>query len=112
MPLPYARLTPAADATVATKAVLRAAARLGLSNKTLAKVIGVSEATVSRMGSGAYTLAKGDKPFDLAILLIRLFRALDTVAGGDDAMAAAWLRSENRALGAAPLTLIQSVPGL
>src|SRR5437867_12471942 len=105
MSLPFARRGALAERAVATKAVLRAAARLGLSNKMLAKVIGVSEATVSRMGSGAYMLAKGDKPFDLAILLIRLFRALDTVAGGEDAMAAAWLRSENRAIGARPLPL-------
>src|SRR5690606_12022882 len=43
------RAVPAAKGAVVTKAALRAAARLGLSNKTLAAIIGVSEATVSRM---------------------------------------------------------------
>ena len=43
------------ERAVATKAVLRAATRLGLSNKALGRIIGVSEATVSRMGSGSYT---------------------------------------------------------
>ena len=100
------------DAAVATKAVLRAAGRLGLSNKALARVIGVSEATVSRMGAGSYLLAPGDKPYELALLLIRLFRSLDAIAGGDEAVAAAWLRSENAALGGTPSTLIQSVSGL
>ena len=100
------------EAAVATKAVMRAAARLGLSNKTLAKIIGVSEATVSRMGAGSYQLSRGDKPFDLALLFVRVFRSLDAIAGGDEAVATAWLRSENLALGGAPLTLIQSVPGL
>ena len=35
-----------------TKATLRAAERLGLSNKTVGSIIGLSEATISRMGSG------------------------------------------------------------
>jgi hypothetical protein len=105
---------PASDTegAVVTKAVLRAAGRLGVSNKVLASVIGVSEATVSRMGAGAYTLTKGDKPFDLALLFVRLFRALDAIVDGDDAVAQAWLRNENAALGGRPLVLIQSIPGL
>ena len=44
-----------------TKAVLRAAVRLGVSNKALAGIIGLSEASVSRMGAGTYTLSPGDK---------------------------------------------------
>jgi hypothetical protein len=106
------RSTSVSEAAVATKAVLRAAARLGLPNKTLAKIIGVSEATVSRMGAGSYQLTRGDKPFELALLFVRVFRSLDAIAGGDEAVATAWLRSENLALGGTPLTLIQSVPGL
>ena len=106
------RSAPVSEAAVATKAVLRAAARLGLSNKTLAKIIGVSEATVSRMGAGSYQLTRGDKPFELALLFVRVFRSLDAIAGGDEAVATTWLRSENLALGGTPLTLIQSVPGL
>ena len=104
---------PAGEAgAVVTKAVLRAAVRLGVSNKTLAAVVGVSEATVSRMGAGAYTLAPGDKPFELAMLFIRLFRALDAIVDGDDAVAQAWLRNENAALGGQPLALIQTIAGL
>jgi hypothetical protein len=103
---------PVSESTVMTKAVLRAAGRLGVSNKALAAVIGVSEATVSRMGSGSYTLSPGDKAFDLAVLFVRLFRALDAIAHGDEAVTQVWLRHENAALGGKPLTLIQSVPGL
>jgi hypothetical protein len=103
---------PDKQGAVVTKAVLRAAGRLGVSNKVLAAVIGLSEATVSRMGAGAYTLAAGDKPFDLALLFVRLFRALDAIVDGDDAVAQAWLRHENVALGGRPLALIQSIPGL
>jgi hypothetical protein len=102
----------AEEGAVVTKAVLRAAVRLGVSNKTLAAVVGLSEATVSRMGAGAYTLAPGDKPFELAMLFIRLFRALDAIVDGDDAVAQAWLRNENAALGGQPLALIQTIAGL
>jgi hypothetical protein len=97
---------------VVTRAAMRAAARLGVSNKALGRIIGLSEATISRMGSGTYTLSPGDKAFELAVLFIRLFRALDAIAGGDEAVAHAWLRNDNIALGGTPLGLIQSVPGL
>ncbi len=106
------RPAPASEETVVTRAVLRAAARLGLSNKLLGRVLGLSEATVSRMGSGAYLLKPGDKAFDLAILFVRLFRSLDAIAGGDEQTARAWLRNENVVLGGVPLALIESVPGL
>jgi hypothetical protein len=97
---------------VVTKAVLRAADRLGLSNKSLAAIVGVSEATVSRMGSGVYTLAPGDKAFELSVLFLRLFRALDAMTDGDENVARAWLRNENAVLGGAPVSIIQSIPGL
>ena len=100
------------EGAVVTKAVLRAAGRLGVSNKILSAVVGVSEATVSRMGAGAYTLAPGDKSFELAMLFIRLFRALDAIVDGDDAVAQAWLRNENSALGGRPLAMIQTIAGL
>ena len=102
----------ASQGAVVTKATLRAAGHLGVSNKTLGKIIGVSEATVSRMGSGTYALSSGDKPFELAVLFVRLFRALDAMVGGDETAASAWLKSENLALGGAPLLLVQSVSGL
>jgi hypothetical protein len=107
------RLPRAADqAAVVTKAVLRAAERLALSNRALAAILGLSEATISRMGSGTYQLTPGDKPFDIAVLFLRLFRALDAIVGGDGPAARAWLRNENTVLGATPVSLIQSVSGL
>jgi hypothetical protein len=112
MAQPGARPATVSEAAVVTKAVLGAAARLGVSNKVLAGIIGLSEATVSRMGSGTYTLAPDDKPFELSVLFVRLFRALDAIVHGDEAVARAWLRNENAALGGTPLTLIQSIPGL
>jgi len=79
---------------------------------TVATVIGVSEATVSRMRSGDYTLQCGQKPFELAVLFVRLYRSLDAIVGGDDAVAGSWLKNRNTVLDAEPLALIQTVPGL
>ncbi len=104
--------SPLSEAAVVSKAVLRAAGRLGLSNRSLARVVGVSEASVSRMGRGAFSFGKGDKAFELGLLFIRLFRSLDSIVGGDEAVAHAWLRSENAALDGKPMQLIETVPGL
>src|SRR5262249_47419916 len=101
-----------AGGPVLTKAALQAAARLGVSNKSFARIVGLSEASVSRMGSGAYTLAPGEKAFELAALFVRLFRSLDALVQGADAVARAWIANPNAALGGVPLDLIQTVPGL
>lgn len=100
------------EGAVVTKAALRAAGLLGLSNKALARIVGVSEATVSRMGAGTYTLTPREKPFELAVLFVRFYRALDAIVHGEDDVARAWLTNENPALGGTPLTMIQSVQGL
>jgi DNA-binding XRE family transcriptional regulator len=106
------RPEPVADGAVVTKAALRAAAHLGLSNRSLARVIGVSEATVSRMGAGTYVLKTEDKAFELALMFLRLFRALDALAGGDAQTSRAWLRNDNLALGGVPIVLIESLSGI
>jgi DNA-binding XRE family transcriptional regulator len=100
------------EASVLTRAVLRAGTRLGLTNRAIGRIIGVSEATISRMGTGDYVLARGHKSFELAVLLVRLFRSLDAIVGGDEATARSWLRSDNTVLGAQPLEKIQTISGL
>jgi hypothetical protein len=100
------------EAAVVAKALLRAAARLGLSNRALGRIVGLSEASVSRMGKGAFTLKRDDKAFELGLLFVRLFRSLDAIVGGDEAVARAWLRNDNAALGGKPLKLVETVPGL
>ena len=102
----------AADSAVVTKAAVRAAERLGISNRVLSRILGLSEASISRMGSGAYTLAPRDKSFELALLFVRSFRALDAIVAGDNSAARQWLESDNVALGGPPVDLMQSIPGL
>ncbi|SOC35386.1 uncharacterized protein DUF2384 [Rhizobium subbaraonis] len=98
--------------TVMTKAVVRASEALGMTARVLSAVLGVSEASVSRMRRQDYCLERGTKPFELAVLFIRLFRSLDAITGGDEAVARAWMSAENRLLGARPIDRITSISGL
>ena len=97
---------------VLTKAALRAADRLGLSGRQLAGIVGVSEATVSRWKRGDSLLESGSKPFELAALLVRTFRSLDAITGGDEAVARRWLASPNTALAARPVERMMQLQGL
>lgn len=110
--IPAPAIAPAERSAVVSKAVSRAADLLGLSNAALARTIGVSAATASRLRSGAYALEPGTKPFELALLLIRLFRSLDAVVGGDEASLRSWMVTTNRALRGVPRDLVQTATGL
>lgn len=100
------------EAAVVTKAALRAAERLGLKNNIVARVIGVSEPTLSRLRRGDARLDREQKPFELALLFVRLYRSLDAIVDGDDHVARSWMRNQNVVLNGRPLDLIQSVAGL
>ncbi|HKQ60854.1 MAG TPA: antitoxin Xre-like helix-turn-helix domain-containing protein [Candidatus Polarisedimenticolaceae bacterium] len=98
-------------APVLTKALLRAADGLGVNQRRLGAILGVSEATISRLGRGK-TLDPADKPGELAVLFLRLYRSLDTLVGGDAGKARSWLWADNRHLGGIPAERIASVAGL
>ena len=91
---------------------LRAAGELDVPARALGEIIGVSEATISRLKSGSAALETGSKPYELALLFLRLFRSLDAIIGGDAGTARQWLRHENSALGGVPLILIRRITGL
>jgi hydrogenase maturation factor len=98
--------------TVLTKAVLRAADKLAVNQAALADILGLSEAQVSRMRKGDKVLQTGTKASELGVLFVRLFRSLDAIVGGDEAVARAWLANPNLALGAKPAERIRTVVGL
>jgi len=111
MPRPAPAAQPAAD-TVLTKALLRAADLLGLSSALLGRVLGVSEASVSRLYSSARTIDPASKEGELALLLVRVYRSLDALVGTDGAQRKAWMQGHNRALNGQPLELIAHAEGL
>jgi DNA-binding XRE family transcriptional regulator len=101
------------DATaVLTNAVVRAAKLLGLNQATVAQALGVSTSTASRMFGGQYQLDRSKKEWELASLFVRVFRSLDSIVGGSETHARAWVSSENRPLGAPPVNLLVTAEGL
>jgi hypothetical protein len=98
-------------ATVLSKAVVRTAEQLGLSQVRLAKALGVSAATASRLVAGRYRLQADSKEWEFGVLLVRLFRSLDSIVGTQEA-ARAWLNGENLALAGRPIELMQMTEGL
>lgn len=104
-------ITPHPDAgRVVAKAAFNAAQEMGLSQRALAHMIGVSEATVSRMKDGGFVLQ--GKPYELATCVIRVFRSLDAIAGADPETMQGWIRNENRDLNGVPCEMMAQATGL
>ena len=83
-------------AAVLAKATARASELLGLTGVALARTIGLSEPTVSRILRGEKTIAPTSKEGELALLLVRVYRSLDALVGTDDARRRAWMDTYNR----------------
>ena len=94
-----------------TKATLRAARRLDLSNRDLAAILGSSEASISRLARER-ELRPGSREAEIAALLVRVVRSLDALVGGDQDKARRWFRAGNRHLGGAPAERMRTVEGL
>lgn len=97
---------------VLAKATTRATDLLGLSGAALARIIGVSEPTVSRIRKGEHPLDPNSKEGELSLLLVRVYRSLDALVGTDDQKRIAWMRGMNKALGGVPTQLIERADGL
>lgn len=114
MKRPFSAAATAPDSsTVVTKAAVRAATLLHFSQKQLGEVLGMSPSSVSRMYKGDFKIPeKSGKSLELALMLVRVFRSLDAMVGGDAEKSRAWLAAGNRHLGGIPMTLIGTVEGL
>jgi transcriptional regulator with XRE-family HTH domain len=109
---PARHATAASDAALVAKAAGRAAAALGLKQAELAAILGISQASASRLAAGSYAPQPQEKSHELALLLIRLYRSLAGAFGPDEAMLAAWMRTPNLALRGTPAELVRSAAGL
>jgi len=104
---------PQADAVrVLSQAVTNAAELMGLNKATVAKILGISAASAGRLFSGQYQLNPNSKEWDMALLLVRLFRSLDAIMAGDEHALRSWLKSPNLGLNAKPFELISNAAGL
>ena len=107
----HAQRPAATAAAVLSKAAVRAAGLLRIRQSELAAIIGVSAAVVSRVAAGGQLPSTG-KTLELATLFVRVFRSLDAIVGGEEAVAATWLRQVNTALGGKPIDTLKTITGL
>lgn len=102
----------AAAAGTLTKAVVRAGNILQIRQMSIARILGVSAATMSRLHSGNYVLnPERSKEWEFALLFVRLFRSIDAILGHGEA-ARKWLSGPNLALNGRPADLIETTEGL
>jgi hypothetical protein len=94
-----------------SKAVVRAARFLNIGQAELALILGISEASVTRLFAGDYELQSDRKEWDVSMLVIRTLQSLDALLGHGD-QARAWLNSHNQALDDIPAALLESAEGL
>jgi uncharacterized protein (DUF2384 family) len=79
----------------------------------VADVVGASAASISRTFSGERPIAPESAEGRHALLLLRVYRSLDTLVGGDVEKARAWLDARNAHLsGRAPRELLSGTVGL
>lgn len=94
-------------AEVLTRAVVKAGKELGLTQSELGAIVGRDRTALSR---GA--LDPDTKSGELALLLIRAYRALFVLAGGEPGQMKHWMHTHNHHVGGVPAELVRSVPGL
>ena len=99
-------------AAVLSKAVLRAAEQLDLRQARVAKMLGLSTATASRLASGEWLLPQDSKAWELATAFVRIYRSLAAITGGEVQAMRDWLHSRNDALGDEPVHMIVTTEGL
>ena len=104
--------TPSPAEAVLTKATLRSAALLGLPNTTLARNVGLSDATISRMAAGKRHFELDSKSAELATLLVRVYRSLDALVVNNEQQRRAWMDSYNQAFNQSPRESVQTAEGL
>lgn len=112
MPLPVPVANPEATAAVLSKATVRAAEQLDVRQAQLAKVLGLSAATTSRLAAGSWRLPPDSKAWELAAAFVRLYRSLAAITGGKAQAMRDWLHSGNDALGGEPAQRILTAEGL
>jgi hypothetical protein len=98
-------------AAVLAKAVLTAADQLGLKQAELAAVLGIHRTAVSRLKQNP-NLEPKSKQGELALLLIRIARALFALTGGDRDWIKHFMHSPNQVTGGIPAKQIESIQGL
>lgn len=91
---------------VLTKALVNAGRALGLSQAALGQVVGKDRSSIAR------GLDPASKSGELALLLIRCYRSLFVLVGGEHQAMRHWMNTENLDTGGVPAEQVKSVQGL
>ena len=94
-------------AAVLTQALLRAGDSLGLTKTELGAAIGKERTVFSRS-----RIAPDTKAGELALMLIRCYRSLYALVGGDRDQMRHWMHTPNHHTGGVPAEQVRSVQGL
>jgi hypothetical protein len=94
-------------AGVLTRALVKAGKELGLTQSELGSIVGRDRTALSR---GA--LEPDTKSGELALLLIRAYRALFVLVGGEPRQMKHWMHTHNLHVGGVPAELVRTVSGL
>ena len=94
-------------AEVLTRALVKAGKELGLTQSELGAIVGRDRTALSRSA-----LEPDTKSGELALLLIRAYRALFVLVGGEPRQMKHWMHTHNHHVGGVPAELIRSVAGL
>ena len=98
---------PAQPHQVLGKALVKAGKELGLTQADLGAIVGRDRTAISRQ-----SIEPASKSGELALLLIRAYRALYVLVGGDAKQMKHWMHTANHHVGGVPAELICSVQGL
>ncbi len=89
------------------KATLNASAKLGISQQQLESIIGRNRSSINRSG-----INPKSKEGELSLLLIRCYRSLHALMGGDDANIKHFMQTKNRVTKGVPHEQIYTIDGL
>jgi hypothetical protein len=92
---------------VLTQALVTAGKELGLTQAELGVIVGRDRTALNRR-----SIEPASKSGELALLLIRAYRALYVLVGGDPRQMKHWMHTHNLHVGGVPAELIRTVPGL
>ena len=96
---------------VLAKAIVNASEQLGLKQVEVATAIGMHRTAFSRLKSKP-SLDPKSKEGELALIVIRIARALFALTGGDESWIKRFMRNQNKITGGIPALQIATIEGL
>lgn len=94
------------DRVVLSKALINAGKALGFSQTDIGKIIGKDRSSIAR------GLDPQSKAGELALLLIRCYRSLFVLVGGNSEDMKHWMNTRNKHTGGVPAEQVTTVQGL